>query len=212
MKKKQVPENQVNLSGESSCDSPSRRGFLLKSLVSGCGASLLLSLPATANDTKSTPDDCNEKLENQKLSFNIANAKREAILVKKLKDKFGDDIVTFLKQDTIDSTAKRYKNSKKITERNLTGIKKYLWDNLGKGVEFTCVKDTPEYLEFKVTKCYIADAYREIKVDKEIGLALNCAWDYGYSKGINPDIKFTRTKTLLNGDCCCNHTYQLKKS
>ncbi|MCP4150887.1 MAG: hypothetical protein GY757_24285, partial [bacterium] len=50
MKKRQVPGNQVNLPEASDCDCPSRRSFLMKSLISGCGASLLLSIPATAED------------------------------------------------------------------------------------------------------------------------------------------------------------------
>jgi hypothetical protein len=47
---------------------------------------------------------------------------------------------------------------------------------------------------------------------EEIGFALTCAWDYGFCRGLNPEIKFTRTKTLMMGDDCCNHTYRLPKT
>ncbi|MCP4147146.1 MAG: L-2-amino-thiazoline-4-carboxylic acid hydrolase [bacterium] len=212
MEKKQEPENMEIFPEASECDSPSLRNFLIKSLISGCGASLLISIPTAAEDTKSTPDDCKEELKKQRLVNEIGFVKNQVTLINKLKEKFGGELVPFIKQDTIDRIEKTYKNSKKIKDRSLAGVKTHLWEQLGEGVEFKCIKDTPAYLEYKLTKCFHADAVRELKVDGEIGFALYCAWDIGFCKGLNPDIKFTRTKTLMNGDNCCNHTYELKKS
>jgi len=43
----------------------------------------------------------------------------------------------------------------------------------------------------------------------DIGSAFYCAYDYGFCSGLNPHIVFSRTKTLMSGDDCCNHNYEL---
>ncbi len=42
------------------------------------------------------------------------------------------------------------------------------------------------------------------------GFELMCKTDYYMIEGFNPDIKFERTKTLMQGDEYCNHTYIVK--
>jgi len=32
----------------------------------------------------------------------------------------------------------------------------------------------------------------------------------GFCEGLNPAIEFTRTKTLMQGDDCCDHAYALR--
>jgi len=34
--------------------------------------------------------------------------------------------------------------------------------------------------------------------------------DYGITDGFNPQIEFSRTKTLMQGDACCNHCYKMR--
>ena len=64
-------------------------------------------------------------------------------------------------------------------------------------------------IQIYCTKCPMADAYIEIdKVD--YGLRFHCAEDANIVTGYNPSIKFDRTKTLMEGDDCCNHRYTMK--
>lgn len=44
---------------------------------------------------------------------------------------------------------------------------------------------------------------------KEIGFSKFCMSDYGIVEGFNANIIFTRTKTLMMGDDCCNHHYKI---
>ncbi len=59
-----------------------------------------------------------------------------------------------------------------------------------------------------MNRCFPAEAAAKHKMP-ELGYAFYCAWDEGFCQGLNPKIRFTRTKVLMNGDVCCNHTYEL---
>ncbi|MHA2026126.1 MAG: L-2-amino-thiazoline-4-carboxylic acid hydrolase [Candidatus Thorarchaeota archaeon] len=60
-----------------------------------------------------------------------------------------------------------------------------------------------------VTKCPMADAFKSIgKV--ELGVQFFCNEDEHIVEGFNPSIQFTRTKTLMEGDDCCDHCYTMK--
>ncbi|MFX0208126.1 MAG: L-2-amino-thiazoline-4-carboxylic acid hydrolase [Candidatus Hodarchaeota archaeon] len=56
------------------------------------------------------------------------------------------------------------------------------------------------------TKCPMAEAYRTIGKEN-YGLIFHCSEDPHMVEGFNPELKFHRTKTLMNGDDCCNHFY-----
>ena len=43
------------------------------------------------------------------------------------------------------------------------------------------------------------------------GFEFFCKMDPPIIEGFNPNIQFRRTKTLMEGDECCNHYYTMKK-
>jgi hypothetical protein len=66
------------------------------------------------------------------------------------------------------------------------------------------VEDTPQAVQ--VTECLWAKTFQEMGA-AEIGYALICHRDYGDCQGFNPKITLTRSKTLMQGDDCCNHRF-----
>jgi len=68
------------------------------------------------------------------------------------------------------------------------------------------VEDTPQAFELKVTECLWAKTFREMGA-ADIGYALLCHTDYADCLGFNPRITLTRSKTLMQGDDCCNHRF-----
>ena len=66
------------------------------------------------------------------------------------------------------------------------------------------VEDTPQAVEVQVTECLWAKTFREMGA-AEIGYALICYRDYADCQGFNPKIIMIRSKTLMQGDDCCNH-------
>jgi len=68
------------------------------------------------------------------------------------------------------------------------------------------VEDTPQVFEVKVTECLWAKTFREMGA-ADIGYLLICHTDYADCQGFNPQITMTRSKTLMQGDDCCNHRF-----
>jgi hypothetical protein len=68
------------------------------------------------------------------------------------------------------------------------------------------VEDTPGAFEVKVTECLWAKTFREMGA-AGLGDALICHRDYADCQGFNPHITLTRSKTLMQGDDCCNHRF-----
>jgi hypothetical protein len=68
------------------------------------------------------------------------------------------------------------------------------------------VEDTPQAFEVRVTECLWAKTFRELGA-AELGDALICHRDYGDCQGFNPKIRMSRSKTLMQGDDCCNHRF-----
>ncbi len=66
------------------------------------------------------------------------------------------------------------------------------------------VEDTPQAMELKITECLWAKTLRDMGA-ADIGYALICHRDYGDCQGFNPNITLTRSKTLMQGNDCCNH-------
>jgi len=68
------------------------------------------------------------------------------------------------------------------------------------------VEDAPEAFELRVTECLWAKTFREMGAE-DLGHLLFCNTDYAQCKGFNPRITLVRTKTLMQGDDCCNHRF-----
>jgi predicted ArsR family transcriptional regulator len=123
-----------------------------------------------------------------------------------LTDRFGKEILDLVADHTSDQIKDKLTKAD-LPQRDLGMVMKLLWDQMGDGFEFQVEQRSPQRLQIKVTHCFIADEMRRLNA-ADIGSAFYCAYDYGFCIGLNPHIKFNRTKTLMNGDDCCNHTYE----
>ncbi|MGY5875399.1 MAG: L-2-amino-thiazoline-4-carboxylic acid hydrolase [Candidatus Thorarchaeota archaeon] len=86
-------------------------------------------------------------------------------------------------------------------------IVKDMWEGWTEG-EFT-IERKKDGIQIYCTKCPMADAYKSIG-RTEMGLILHCSEDEHIVSGFNPEMKFRRTKTLMDGDDCCDHYYSMK--
>jgi hypothetical protein len=64
-------------------------------------------------------------------------------------------------------------------------------------------------LEFDVTRCRYAEMYRELGM-AELGAVLSCNRDGAFCIGFNPDIRLTRTQTIMQGADRCDFRYTLE--
>lgn len=69
------------------------------------------------------------------------------------------------------------------------------------------VEDTEGVFELRMTECIWATVFREAGLGGEVGHAAVCNMDYAWPPAFNPDFKLERSKTLMQGNDCCNHRY-----
>lgn len=74
-------------------------------------------------------------------------------------------------------------------------------------LEVDMIQETPEAVDFNVTRCRYSEMYREMGLG-EIGHLLSCNRDGTFCEGFNPDIKLTRTQTIMSGASHCDFRYR----
>lgn len=93
------------------------------------------------------------------------------------------------------------------TNNTFDNFLKILWEPLIKmGFRYTYEKKGDSTI-FNVTKCPIADVAKELKAEKWL-FHLTCLTDEPTITGFNKFIKFSRSKTLMQGDDICDHCYK----
>ncbi len=187
-----------------------RRGFL-QTLAWIAGA-IGIALPGKllAQETKSECSGEAAKVEKAGRDSYFEGLRDKARYVRRLREKLGPKVLDEVAKLNLEEAESRTKNADiPQQERNL-GYMKKTFARVGELISYTWVEDTPERIQARVTHCRWADELKKDGNDGEVGLALVCAGDAGYCAGVNPKMKFSRTKTLMMGDACCDHTYELK--
>jgi hypothetical protein len=84
-----------------------------------------------------------------------------------------------------------------------------LFRQMASGNQLTAdiVQDTEAVFELNVSECVWEVVFREAGLAGEIGHAAVCNMDYTWPPAFNPAFRMERTKTLMQGDDCCNHRY-----
>ena len=65
-------------------------------------------------------------------------------------------------------------------------------------LEIDILEQSPERLDFNVTRCRYAEMYRALGLP-ELGASLSCQRDFALAKGFNPAIELVRTQTIMEG-------------
>lgn len=82
-----------------------------------------------------------------------------------------------------------------------------LW-TAGDALRLEVIESAPDRLGFNVTRCRYAESYRAMGVE-EIGDILSCNRDGEFMCGYRPDVRFTRTQTIMQGASHCDFRYSL---
>jgi hypothetical protein len=64
---------------------------------------------------------------------------------------------------------------------------------------------------FNVFRCRYAEMYYHLGMP-ELGKMLSCDRDYALLEGFNPDIKLTRTQTIMEGADFCDFRFEVQRS
>ncbi len=85
-----------------------------------------------------------------------------------------------------------------------------LW-RAGGALELDILEQSPERLEFNVTRCRYAEMYRALGL-ADLGSSLSCQRDFALVEGFNPEIALTRTQTLMEGAPFCDFRFRAGSS
>ena len=78
----------------------------------------------------------------------------------------------------------------------------------GGALETEILQVTDTAYDFNVTRCRYAEMYRALGIP-ELGSVLSCGRDFALGEGFNPNLKLTRSQTIMEGAPCCDFRYRI---
>jgi hypothetical protein len=85
-----------------------------------------------------------------------------------------------------------------------------LW-TMGGALETRVVEATDTSYRYDVTRCRYAEMYKDMGLG-EIGHLLSCQRDGTFCEGYDPNLRFKRTQTIMQGASHCDFSYTYEKS
>jgi predicted ArsR family transcriptional regulator len=133
-----------------------------------------------------------------------------AELIRAFHAQFGDEVYkTVEKVNGEKALADWQEKAKKNGSNSIEDILKLLWEPLkNEGFQYEEEKTATGY-QMKCTYCPIVDLAKYLGITKE-AFHMFCGSDFYIVEGFNPKIGLKRTKTLMQGDDCCDHFYYMK--
>ena len=76
-------------------------------------------------------------------------------------------------------------------------------------MEIQVLEQSEQKFSFNVTRCLYAEMYRALGIP-ELGALLSCNRDFSLIEGFNPEVRLTRTQTIMEGAAFCDFRFELK--
>jgi L-2-amino-thiazoline-4-carboxylic acid hydrolase len=90
----------------------------------------------------------------------------------------------------------------------LKSVAEKVWAG-GGSLDIEMVAASDERLDFNVTRCRYAEFYKELGL-ADLGYLVHCNRDHAMIDGFNPDLKLTRTQTVMEGASHCDFRFAKK--
>jgi len=81
--------------------------------------------------------------------------------------------------------------------------------NQGDTLSLTVLRQDDDHYEFNVTRCEFAEMYKRMDM-ADLGKILSCGRDGHMVEGFNPEIEFSRTQTIMEGERFCDFRYRVR--
>ncbi len=149
--------------------------------------------------------------EGRKIAYSIRKQEfsGKAAELEALEEAFGEDVTRVVREARARMNERNWRAiAAHVGDNGIDGIINTLWAWVKEeGFEFT-VERGEKYAQMRVTRCPVADMAKELGKEKW-GHTCYCCDDPSIVRGFNPDMRFSRTKTLMEGHDCCDHRYEL---
>jgi hypothetical protein len=80
----------------------------------------------------------------------------------------------------------------------------------GDALDYEVLRKTPDRFDINVTGCRYAEFYKAIGAP-ELGFLLVCSADFIMADGFGPNVRLTRTQTIMQGASHCDFRYSRKE-
>jgi L-2-amino-thiazoline-4-carboxylic acid hydrolase-like protein len=77
----------------------------------------------------------------------------------------------------------------------------------GGALEIELIEKSAERLDFNVVRCRYAELYRALGL-ADLGSSLSCQRDFALVQGFNPEVRLTRTQTIMEGAPFCDFRFR----
>jgi L-2-amino-thiazoline-4-carboxylic acid hydrolase len=132
-------------------------------------------------------------------------------LVKALQAELGEERANGLVRRVLGDLYRRYgeefwrtKNEENLGKAVASAFATYARED---ALDYRVIEQSQDAYEFDVTGCRYAEFYKELG-EPELGFLLVCSSDFATAEGFGPDIKLTRTQTIMQGASHCDFRYK----
>ena len=132
-------------------------------------------------------------------------------LVKALQAELGEERANGLVRRVLGDLYRRYgeefwrtKNEENLGKAVASAFATYARED---ALDYRVIEQSQDAYEFDVTGCRYAEFYKELG-EPELGFLLVCSSDFATAEGFGPDIKLTRTQTIMQGASHCDFRYR----
>jgi len=155
---------------------------------------------------------------NERLSVSIPLIQQAKIqaqvlvpLVKALQAELGQERANALVRRTLGNLYRRYgeefwraKNEKNLGKCMASAFATFARED---ALDYRVREQSQDAFEIDVAGCRYAEFYKELG-EPELGFLLVCSADFTMAEGFDPDIKVTRTQTIMQGASHCDFRYK----
>ena len=184
-----------------------RRRFLSKLLPAGmisclCCPKVLAASQKDHSDVNPNSDDPYQERSEMSYEsiFNFAFRDHLIPILKELSTRYPKE--EFL--EMIKDSASQAFTRKDVMDKSNNNLNQVFWKHV---IEREVVEDSDTAFELKITKCLWEKVYHEADA-ADLGYAIVCHTDFATAEASGQ--KLVRTKTLMQGDDCCNHRWIYK--
>ena len=135
-------------------------------------------------------------------------------LVKALQAELGEERANALVRRTLGDVFRRQGEEfwRKKNEQNLGKAVASAFTTFARddALDYRVIAQSQDAFEIDVTRCRYAEFYKELG-EPELGFLLVCGADFPMAEGFGPDIKLTRTQTIMQGASHCDFRYKRSK-
>jgi len=132
-------------------------------------------------------------------------------LVKALQAELGEERANVLVRRALGDLYRRYgeefwrtKNKKNLGKSMASAFATFARED---ALDYRVREQSQDAFEIDVTGCRYAEFYKELG-EPELGFLLVCGADFTMAEGFDPDIRLTRTQTIMQGASHCDFRYK----